>query len=102
MFECVLEREIRSCLNESSCSLSSKASREKRYISKLLSVLLLPDLEGSRYDLKHSPLVLLNSERPNDLFCPNPTAFFQLGRNGTPQCALYIMGEIACACGGWF
>ena len=59
--------------------LSSKVIREKRYISKLLSFLLWPDLEGSRYGLKRSTRVPLDSYHPKDSFSFCPTALSQLG-----------------------
>ena len=70
------------CFNESAIFLSSKVIREKRYISKLLSFLLWPELEGSRYDLKRSTRVLLDSKRPMDSFSLYPTALSQLGAKG--------------------
>ena len=79
MFWCVLERERRLCLNESPIFLSSKVIRERRYISKLLSFSLWPDLEGSRYDLKRWTRVPLDSERPKDSFSLYPKYLSQLG-----------------------
>ena len=79
------------CLNESALFLSSEVIREKKlYISKLLlSVLFWPDLEGSRYDLRRSTRVPLNSERPKDSFSPSPATLCQLGAkwHGGGNCA---------------
>ena len=72
MFRCILRRGTRWCLNYSAIFLSSKVICEKREILTSLSFFLWPDLEGSRYDLKRSTRVPLDSEHPKDLFglCP--------------------------------
>ena len=94
MFRCILERETRWRLKKSAIFLNSKVICEKRYISKLLSFLLLPDLKESRYDLKRSTRVPLDSEPPKDSFSFHPTALSQLGAKwhggGNPHAIKYM------------
>ena len=87
MFRCVLERETRWCLIEWAIFLSSQVIREKWKISKLLSFLLWPDLEGSRYDLKRLTRVPVDWERPKDSFNLYLTALSQLGAKWHGGCS---------------
>ena len=78
MLWCVLEGERWWYLNKSVIFLSSKVIREKWFISKLLSFLLWPDLHESRYYLKRSTRVPMDSKHPKDSFGLCPTVLSQL------------------------
>ena len=79
MFRCVLKRETRWCLNYSAIFINWNVICEKRLILKSLYFFLGPDLEGSRYALKRSTRVPLDSEHPTDLSGISPTVLSQLG-----------------------
>ena len=87
------------------CFSSSKVIREKRFILKSLSILILPDLQGSRYDLKRLTRVSLDSEHPKNLLGLCPTVLSQLGtkwlgwwQSPPTRTSMCVLGlEIACA-----